>query len=133
MGVVLVERFVFELLAPNGCLQHQTASWKSEHHHSVTILGVDRGALLRSHGAGFGAHFKIAFFEMCQRFGGFEEDHFIKCLSAGLRSDIDLRQRGFANRLAFFIYDSVSMFGAEKQTSFADTREHRIASRSIKS
>jgi hypothetical protein len=35
-----IHRLVLELLAANGGLHHQTASWKSEHHDAITILGI---------------------------------------------------------------------------------------------
>jgi hypothetical protein len=35
-----IHGLVLELLAANGGLHHQTASWKSEHHHSIAVLGI---------------------------------------------------------------------------------------------
>ncbi len=88
---------VAELLAADGCLGHQAASWKGEDDDALPIFSVQCSALCRRNSGNLCAHFKMAFFKICERLGGLEENHFVEGPAANLRAHVYFRQCGFAD------------------------------------
>lgn len=87
---------IFELLPADAGFIHQTAIRHGEDHDTFFILGTPGGAGGDGHGAGLGAEFEVALCKTVQRRLVLEEDEFGIALAAGLESDRNLSQDGFA-------------------------------------